>query len=63
MNYNLNPQNNPWRDAIGSAVKTLKGAEYTISRPRDVFFAWTDIIGRIVKLKFGKTAAASASVP
>ena len=63
MNYNLNPTSNPWRDAIGSAVKTLKGAEYTISRPRDVFFAWTDIIGRIVKLKFGKTAAASASVP
>jgi len=63
MNYNLNPQSNPWRDAIGSAVKTLKGAEYTISRPRDVFFAWTDIIGRIVKLKFGKTAAASATVP
>ena len=26
MNYNLNPQANPWRDAIGTAVKTLKGA-------------------------------------
>ena len=60
MNYNLNPQANPWRDAIGSAVKTLKGAEFTISRPRDLFFAWTEIIGRIVKLKFGKTATASA---
>ena len=60
MNYNLNPQANPWRDAIGSAVKTLKGAEFTISRPRDLFFAWTEIIGRIVKLKFGRTATASA---
>ena len=63
MNYNLNPQANPWRDAIGSAVKTLKGAEFTISRPRDLFFAWTEIIGRIVKLKFGKTATASAAAP
>jgi len=63
MNYNLNPQVNPWRDAIGSVVKTLKGAEFTISRPRDLFFAWTEIIGRIVKLKFGKTATASAGAP
>ncbi len=61
MNYNLNPQANPWRDAIGVAVKTLKGAEFTISRPRDVFFAWTEIIGRIVKLKIGRTATANAS--
>ena len=61
MNYNLNPQMNPWRDAIGMAVKTLKGAEFTISRPRDVFFAWTEIIGRIVKSKLGRTSTASAS--
>uniref|UniRef100_Q028N9 Acetyltransferase n=1 Tax=Solibacter usitatus (strain Ellin6076) TaxID=234267 RepID=Q028N9_SOLUE len=61
MNYNLNPQVNPWRDAIGVAVKTLKGAEFTISRPRDVFFAWTEIIGRIVKSKIGRTSTASAS--
>jgi hypothetical protein len=56
MNYNLNPQANPWRDAIGLAVKALKGAEYTISRPRDLFFAWSEIMGRIVKRKLGKTA-------
>ena len=61
MNYNLNPQVNPWRDAIGSTVKYLKGAEYTISRPRDLFFSWTEIIGRIVKLKFGKTGANSSA--
>jgi hypothetical protein len=61
MNYNLNPQTNPWRDAIGTAVKTLKGAEYTISRPRDLFFAWSEIMGRIVKLKFGRTATNASS--
>jgi len=54
MNYNLNPQANPWRDAIGNAVKSLKGVEYTIQRPRDVFFSWAEIVGRLVKLKFGK---------
>jgi hypothetical protein len=61
MNYNLNPQANPWRDSISAAVRFLKGAEYTISRPRDLFFAWTEIMGRIVKLKAGRTATADAS--
>ncbi|HXA49223.1 MAG TPA: hypothetical protein VNV86_02905 [Candidatus Acidoferrum sp.] len=63
MNYNLNPTVNPWRDAIGVAVKTLKGAEFTISRPRDLFFAWTDIIGRIVKSKVGRPIATSGPGP
>jgi len=61
MNYNLNPQANPWRDAIGAAVKTMKGSEFTISRPRDLFFAWTEIIGRIVKSKFGRTATVAVA--
>lgn len=60
MNYNLNPQAVPWRDAIGSAVKYLKGVEYTITRPRDVFFAWSEIMGRIVKSRFGRTGSSSS---
>jgi len=60
MNYNLNPTANPWRDAIGLAVKTLKGVEFTISRPRDLFFVWTDIIGRIVKSKVGRPGSSVA---
>jgi len=62
MNYNLNPQANPWRDAIGNAVRYLKGAEYTISRPRDLFFAWSEIVGRIVKSKLGRSPAANPSI-
>ncbi len=61
LNYNLNPQVNPWRDTIGNTVHYLKGIEYTISRPRDLFFTWADVIGRIVKSKFGRTAASNAS--
>jgi hypothetical protein len=61
MNYNLNPQGNPWRDAIGAAVKALKGAEFTIARPRDLFFSWTEIMGRIVKSKFGRTGNLASS--
>lgn len=61
MNYNLNPQTNPWRDAIGSVVRSFKGVEFTISRPRDLFFAWTEIMSRIVKSKFGRTAGGSPS--
>jgi hypothetical protein len=57
MNYNLDPQAVPWRDAIGNAVRYLKGVEYTIARPRDLWNAWGDIMTRIVKLKVGKGAA------
>ena len=59
MNYNVNPQGIPWRDAIGVAVKHLKGAEFTISRPRDLFVVWTEIMGRIVKSKVGKGGSSS----
>ena len=60
MNYNLEPQRNPWRDAIGNAVKKLRGYEYTISRPKDLWTAWSDIMTRIVKLKPGRQVAASS---
>jgi len=62
MNYNANPQMNPWRDAIGNAVRMLKGSEYTISRPRDLFFAWSEIVGRIVKSKVGRAATAEVAL-
>jgi hypothetical protein len=61
MNYNLYPQQIPWNDAIGKAVKFLKGYEYTISKPRDLWFAVTEMVTRIVKLKHGRRLAASAS--
>jgi hypothetical protein len=61
MNYNLDPNAVPWRDAIGNAVKYLRGTEYTIARPRDLWNAWGDIMSRIVKLKLGKRAAVAAS--
>ena len=61
MNFNLNPQANPWRDAIGNAVKHLKGYEYTISRPRDLWYAWSEIMTRIVKMHTSKMAAAGGS--
>lgn len=54
LNYNLHPQQSPWRDSIGHAVKFFKGAEYTISRPRDVWFAVSEVVSRIVKSKQGK---------
>ncbi len=61
MNYNLNPQANPWRDAIGTAVKRLRGMEYTISRPRDLWVAWSDIVSRIVKSKSTKADTSFSS--
>ena len=61
MNYELDPLMTPWRDAIGTAVHFLKGSEFTISHPRDLFFAWNEIIGRIVKSKVGRTSTIAAS--
>ena len=60
MNFNLFPQQVPWRDAIGNAVKHMRGLEYTITRPRDLWTSWSDIMGRIVKLKLVRASAASS---
>ena len=58
MNYNLNPQAAPWKDAISHAVKHFRGYEYTISRPRDLWFAVTEMVGRIVKSRNVRPTAA-----
>jgi len=60
MNYNLHPQQAPWRDSIGNAVRFLKGYEYTISRPRDLWFAVSEMVSRIVKSKHGRSISASS---
>jgi hypothetical protein len=61
MNYNLNPQAAPWKDAISHTVKFFRGAEYTISRPRDVWFAVSDMVSRIVKSRNGKQTSSISS--
>jgi hypothetical protein len=62
MNYMLAAPDDttPWRDAIGSVVKRLHGYEYTISRPRDLFTSWTDIMNHVSKMKLASTASASS---
>jgi len=65
MNYMTVPpggwsDTTPWRDAIGTVVKRLRGFEYTITRPRDLWTAWTDIMSHIVKVKLASTATASS---
>jgi len=54
LDCNLDPTVNPWRDAIGGTVRAIKGTEYNIGHPRDVFLAWSEIAARIVKSKFGR---------
>lgn len=60
MNYNLNPQAIPWRDAIGKAIRPFRGTEFSISRPRDLWFAVAEVVSRVVK---SSQAGASALVP
>jgi len=57
MNYALNPAAVPWRDSISRAIKVFKGTEYTISRPRDLWFAMTEMVTRIVKSKHGRAVS------
>ena len=53
MNYNLNPQAVPWKDAIGKAIRNFRGTEFSISRPRDLWFAVSEVVSRIVKSNQG----------
>ena len=54
MNYNLNPQATPWRDSIGRVIRVFRGTEFTITRPRDMWFSVSDMISRIVKSSYGR---------
>ncbi len=54
LNYAVNPQAIPWRDSIGRAVRIFRGTEYTISRPRDLWFSFSEMVSRIVKSKQGR---------
>lgn len=61
MNYNLNPQAVPWRDSISRAVRFFNGTEYTITRPKDLWFAVNEMVSRIVKSKHGRQISALSS--
>ena len=61
MNYNLNPQATPWKDAISHTVKFFRGYEYTISKPRDLWNAVSEMVGRIVKSRNERQASAISS--
>ena len=57
MNYNLYPQQMPWKDSISKAVKAFHGTEYSVSRPKELWLAISEMVSRIVKSKHGSVAA------
>ncbi len=61
MNYNLNPQAVPWKDSISHAIRAFKGTEYTISRPRDLWFSTTEMLNRAVRSKRQHALATAAA--
>jgi hypothetical protein len=61
LNYNLYPAQIPWRDSISHAVKFFKGQEYTISKPRDLWYATSEVVNRIVKNRSARLAQNSPS--
>lgn len=61
MNYNLNPQAVPWKDAISHTVRYFRGYEYTITRPRDLWFAVSEMVSKVVKSRNEKATSAISS--
>ncbi|MGH9582504.1 MAG: hypothetical protein ACRD4O_06165, partial [Bryobacteraceae bacterium] len=61
MNYNLNPQAVPWKDAISHAIHVFKGTEYTISTPRELWSATSEMLNRVVRLKHERAEAEGGS--
>jgi hypothetical protein len=51
LSYSAEQQSNLWRDPISTIVKHLRGVEYNINRPKDLFNAWSDVVSRIVQTK------------
>jgi hypothetical protein len=47
LNYNAHPRRNPWRDAIGAALKVYRGLEYSITYPADLASALKDMMFRL----------------
>lgn len=54
MNYNLSPHAVPWRDAISHAVKHFRGVEYTISQPRDLWYAVSEMVSHVTKTRVSR---------
>jgi len=61
LSYNPAQPPGLWRDPISSIIKRLHGFEYGISRPRDFFNAWSDVVLRIVRTKQAAQASAAAN--
>jgi hypothetical protein len=49
LNYNANPRRNPWRDTIAGALRAYKALEYSITLPRDLGSALTDMMFQLDK--------------
>lgn len=57
VNYNLNPRDTPWRDAIGHAVNFFRGQEFSVHRPQDLFSAIRKVFAQMESFKSKKSAA------
>ncbi len=51
LSYNTERQVLIQQDPFSSIVKRLRGVEYAIYRPNDLFKAWTDVVARIGRTK------------
>jgi hypothetical protein len=59
LNYASDRQAARWRDTIGRVVQYVKGREYTISEPRELCSAVSEMMSRISKFKQSRTSIGS----
>jgi len=59
MNYVLQPYQVPWRDTIGEIVRRLRGQEFTISRPGDMWRAVVQMVSTISNYRASRQLAAA----
>jgi hypothetical protein len=51
LSYRTEQPSSLWRDPVSTIVKRLRGTEYGINRPKDLFNAWSDMVSRIARTK------------
>jgi hypothetical protein len=61
MNYNLDPRAIPWKDAISRTVHFFGGQEYTITHPRDLWHAVSEMVSKVVKSRNGRETSSISS--
>jgi hypothetical protein len=60
LSYNANLRDPLWRDPVSTIVKRLRGFEFGVNRPKDLFNAWSEVMSRILTTRNSNRTKAPA---